>query len=197
MAKTTVCDLDRGSDQWASKSDSRDELGKLERRPVEVQDFLIDSPRTTVWPPTPSCSVVQAPPSVLVPQCGVVSGAAGAYCGTWCAARPTATYGLRTVAAWSYCDAAFLLGGSNDLPRRLRCVHRTAPHLIKFINKENCQASAAHSNQVSSLDVDRRRLTKQLHEAVIQSNKDICANSVFAASVAVCCFTSQRTRQLA
>ena len=48
MAKTTVCDLDRGSDQWASKSDSRDELGKLERRPVEVQDFLIDSPRTTV-----------------------------------------------------------------------------------------------------------------------------------------------------
>ena len=28
--------------------ESRDELGKLERRPVEVQDFLIDSPRTTV-----------------------------------------------------------------------------------------------------------------------------------------------------
>jgi len=114
--------------------------------------------------------VVQAPPSVLVP--GVVSVAAGAYCGAWCAARPTATYGLRTVAAWSYCD-----GGSNDLPRRLvtrtlsNYVHRTAPHLIKFINKENCQASAAHSNQVSSLDADRRRLTKQLHEAAIQSTR--------------------------
>ena len=110
-----------------------------EHLPAIGQDFLIDNPLATPPPvigqpimtdsslatptlalqcdhPPITRTVVQAPPSVLVPQCepttplllhGVVSGAAGAYCGALSAA-PLLLHGVVRGAA--YCDAVFLPG---------------------------------------------------------------------------------------